>query len=157
LLCVGLSKNVDVSGVLATGRPLAVDAKVAVPAFGSYTFPEPGRIALEIDRVDRNLGVCGTIDIVAAGACDRCLCVLERPVHIDVDECLAPNDDVEGELADSNVLHGAQLDVADLARQLVDSALPMLLLCSDDCPGLCPSCGLSRREVACACPPSVER
>ena len=157
MLCVGLSKNVDVSGVLATGRPLAVDAKVAVPAFGSYAFPEPGRVDLDIRRVDRNLGISGTIEVVASGACDRCLSELERPLHVDVDECVVPNGEGEGEFAQSNVLHGALLDVADLTRQLVDSALPMLFLCSEDCPGLCPSCGLSRREAACACPPSVER
>jgi len=154
---VGLSKNVDVSGVLATGRPLAVDAKVVVPAFGSYTFAGPALVMLELHRVDRSLGISGTIDVAAAGACDRCLAELETTVHVDVDECLTPNESSEGAFAESNVLEGALLNVADLTAQLVDSALPMLFLCSADCPGLCPSCGLSRREAACACPSSVER
>ena len=32
-------------------------------------------------------------------------------------------------------------------------ALPVNLLCSDDCAGLCPQCGADRNEVECGCEP----
>jgi uncharacterized protein len=157
LLCVGLTKKVDVSGVLATGRPLAVDAKVDVPPFGSYAFAAPVRVELEIGRVDRSIGISGTIEGVATGVCDRCLTDLRRGIHIDVDECFAPNGSSDGVFAEGNVLDGAALDVADLTQQLIDSSLPMVFLCSDDCPGLCPTCGRSRLDNACTCAPVLER
>jgi len=154
---VGRSKTVDIGGVLATGRPLVVEMPVDVPSFGSHAFPRPAVARLEISRVDRGLGVTGTIEAASSGSCDRCLAHATKTITVDVDECLTSNGSEEGILAESNVLESGQLDVADLARQVIDSALPMVLLCSDDCPGLCPSCGLSRREGACACPVTVER
>ena len=57
-------------------------------------------------------------------------------------------DDPFGE---SNVLTGSRLDVADLAQQVVLSVLPMGLRCSDDCKGLCGTCGANRNASACSC------
>jgi uncharacterized metal-binding protein YceD (DUF177 family) len=155
--CVGRSSKVDIGGVLATGRPLAVDMQVEVPSFGSHTFTLPARARLELRRVDRGLGITGTVEAQSTGSCDRCLADTTRTITVDVDECITSNGSEEGAFAESNVLESGLLDVADLARQVIDSALPMVLLCSDDCPGMCPSCGLSRREGACACPVTVER
>jgi len=150
LLCVGLSRKVDVGGVLAAGRPLVVEGTVDVPSFGSCSF-EPARVSLDVARVDRNLGLSGTIDVVATGACGRCLDDVRTELHVDVDEAFAANPSPEGELGETNVLGGTLLDIADLCRQLIDSALPIVLLCSDHCPGLCPTCGNPRRDGACAC------
>jgi uncharacterized metal-binding protein YceD (DUF177 family) len=154
---VGLSKKLDISGVLDTGRPLAVDTWVRVPSFGSYAFSERAHVILDLHRIDRDLGIAGRIEAIASGVCDRCLADVQRPVEFDVEECLSVGPAAEGDFAESNVLTGTLLDVGDLTRQLIDSAVPMVLLCSDDCPGLCPVCGLSRREEGCTCPVSIER
>jgi uncharacterized metal-binding protein YceD (DUF177 family) len=150
-LCVVGPEKIDVGGVLATGRPLAVDARVVVPAFGSFAFGEPAHVVLDVRRIDRDLAVRGAIDVEAVGACDRCLSDTRRSLRVDVDECLSAKPSSDGGLAENNVLDGVLLDIGDLARQLVDSSLPLLFLCSDDCPGLCPSCGLSRRDGTCSC------
>ena len=154
---MGRSDRIDIGGVLAAGRPLAVDMLVEVPSFGSHTFALPARVRLEVRRVDRGLGITGTVEAHSTGSCDRCLADTTRTITVDVDEALMSNGSEEGAFAETNVLESGLLDVDDLVRQVIDSALPMLLLCSDDCPGLCPSCGLSRREGACACPVTVER
>jgi uncharacterized metal-binding protein YceD (DUF177 family) len=49
------------------------------------------------------------------------------------------------------VLSGDELDVRDLVRQLIDSALPYVILCREECLGLCADCGL-KRDGACRCP-----
>jgi uncharacterized protein len=154
--CVGLSKKVDVGAVLAAGRPLGLDEEVAVPAFGSYRFPKPARVVLEVRRLGSGVEVDGTIDVAWAGECDRCLGEVGRPLHIEVSEQFSPSDDPMP-FADNNVLEGQLLDVADLVRQLIDSALPIALLCSEDCPGLCAQCGKPRRGAGCTCPTLVER
>lgn len=145
-----MSERIDVGGVLATGRPLEVVRQVDVPAFGSYTF-EPAKVDVEITRIERNVAIEGGIDVVFTAPCDRCLEDVQRHLVVHVDETFAANGDGEGALADANVLDGTILDLADLTRQLIDSALPIVLLCSEDCPGLCPVCGKPRREGACAC------
>ena len=148
-MCVGLER-IDVGRVLATGRSLAVARPVDVPAFGSYAF-EPARVDVEIVRIERSLGIRGRIDVAVGGTCARCLDDVRRELTVHVDETLAANEGAQGALGDANVLDGASLDLADLTRQLIDTALPIVLLCSDDCPGLCQVCGKPRRDGACAC------
>ena len=46
-----------------------------------------------------------------------------------------------------------ELDVSNDFREEVLLALPVNLLCSDDCAGLCPQCGADRNEVECGCEP----
>jgi uncharacterized protein len=45
------------------------------------------------------------------------------------------------------------LEVRPLVEEQVILALPMRFLCSENCPGLCPSCGANRRTTACDCGP----
>jgi uncharacterized protein len=150
-------KKVDVGSVLAAGRPLALEGTVAVPAFGSYAFPEPARVAFDLRRLGGGIEAVGTIDAVWAGVCDRCLADVASPIHIDVEERFSAANAGGEPFGEINVLDGQLLDVADLVRQLVDSLLPISLLCSDDCPGLCATCGSPRRAGACTCPIPVER
>ena len=101
---------------------------------------------------DRMLNVAGSVDALAQGECDACLGGLERNVHVDVNERFDPAAGRgEDPFAESNVLDGDRLDVADLAQQLLLSALPMGLRCSDDCKGLCPVCGGNLNSSECSC------
>jgi uncharacterized metal-binding protein YceD (DUF177 family) len=149
---LSLSKKVDVGGVLTAGRPLVLDATVAIPSFGSYAFPEPARVTLDVQRLGSGVEIEGTVDALWTGACDRCLVDVSRPLHIDVEERFGVANAGETPFGENNVLEGQLLDVADLVRQLVDTTLPIALLCTDDCPGLCATCGNPRRDGACTCP-----
>ncbi|MEO6991210.1 MAG: DUF177 domain-containing protein [Candidatus Baltobacteraceae bacterium] len=154
---MGRSQYIDIGGVLATGRELVVDDEVDVPSFGSYAFPSPARLDVRIRRVDRGLDVKGTIDVDYEGSCDRCLEDVRRPLHLLVDERFPAVADATDPLAEANVLHHDGLDVADLARQLIDAALPMTLVCESTCPGLCQSCGTRHATGRSDCPPLDER
>ena len=145
----GSRTNVDVGGVLHTGRELDVRQSLELPDFASFRFSAPVRVALRLRRVGAGIEVQGTIDAAAEGACARCLDDVRLDLHLDVEERFEPaeRDDPLGE---SNVLVGDQLDLPDLTRQLIDSALPLALLCGDDCKGLCANCGLKREET-CRC------
>ena len=43
------------------------------------------------------------------------------------------------------------LDVDEPLREELLICFPMRLLCSEDCPGLCPKCGKPLREGDCGC------
>lgn len=133
--------NVDVGGVLHTGRELHIRESVNLPDFTSYTFAAPIDVALRLRRVGRGLELAGSFDGVAEGVCARCLDDVRLPLHITVDEQFDPSSDRENPLGESNVLVGDELDLQDLVRQLTDSALPIVLLCNEHCPGLCAVCG----------------
>ena len=147
-MCVGVTVKVDIASVLRAGRELVVEQSVPVPEFASCAFPEPAAVRLTIERLDRELEVSGTIEATYFGTCDRCLGDVRRTMRLDVEERFTPISD--DPFAESNVLDGTMLDVDDLVRQLIDSALPLTLLCSEECPGLCAACGRKKVE-ACTC------
>jgi uncharacterized protein len=44
-----------------------------------------------------------------------------------------------------------QIDLNELLREQFYLALPMKPLCSEECKGLCPQCGINRNTATCAC------
>ena len=146
------SLMVDVGAVLFAGRPMSLDERVEVPPYSSVTFPQPAHARLELRRVDRGLDISGTVEAVAAGPCDRCLDDVRVPLTVEVRERFDPQGGTSDPLGENNVLSGTDLDVADLVRQLVTSALPLTLTCGEDCRGLCDTCGRSKNAGGgCTC------
>lgn len=146
------SHKVDIGGLLAGGRQLMlVDDEVPIEPFEGISFPEPARVHLELRCADRMLTIEGTIDAVARGQCVSCLEDSGRDVHVDVDERLDPVARDGDPFGETNVLTGDRLDVADLAQQNVLSVLPMGLRCSQECRGLCGTCGANLNAGVCSC------
>ena len=147
------SHKVDISGLIAGGRQvLLLDDQVPVESFEGLEFPRPASVHLELRYVDRLLHVEGEIDASIHGECDSCLEDFDLDVHVDVDERFDPNADKdEDPFGEGNVLSGDRLDVADLAQQLVLSELPMGFRCSEDCKGLCGTCGTNLNTGKCSC------
>jgi uncharacterized protein len=144
---------IDVGPTLHAGRPTSLDETIDVPAFDSFLFPEPAAVRLKLRRVDRGLQIDGTIEARVTGACDRCLEAVSLPVQVDVEERFDPPGGTSDPFGENNVLSGTNLDVGDLVRQLVVSALPLGLWCRDDCRGLCATCGRSKNVGGgCDCP-----
>lgn len=46
-------------------------------------------------------------------------------------------------------IEGTRLIIEDLARDEFDTGLPMVLLCEESCPGLCPTCGKPKDQCGC--------
>jgi len=152
-MCMAAVK-VDVGPVLWTGRELVINEALPVPAFGPYVFEQPAQVSLEISRLDRRLAVRGVIEATYVASCDRCLEDARHAIHVDVEEQFAAES--SDPFAESNVLEGTMLDVSDLVRQLLDSALPITTLCAEDCPGLCTTCGENPKTCRCAPADSLE-
>ena len=142
--------NVDVGSVLHTGRELEIREALTLPDFSSFRFPAPVDVALHVRRIGDGLELKGSVSGLVEGECARCLEPVSLPLHLELAEMFDPGGDREDPLAENNVLQGDELDLRDLVRQLIDSALPIVLLCNDDCPGLCADCGL-KRDGACRC------
>lgn len=98
--------------------------------------------------------------------CHRCLgpakVPLDVPVHtIFVPQPKVPVEDTSGdpEADDLDFAHhdGEIVDLAPIMREYIILALPLRILCKDDCLGLCPQCGTDRNVAACSClpPPSI--
>lgn len=108
-----------------------------------------------IDKSPNQILVTCTIRTVATFACDRCTSsfvealtptyrmfyALEGAEPLDVDpvefQQLLPGQSV--------------IDIADDVRQTLLLAVPLKLLCSEGCRGLCPTCGKNLNDGACSC------
>jgi uncharacterized protein len=147
------SHKIDISGLLAGSRQrMLVEDEVPLEPFEGMVFPEAARVQLELRYADRMLVVEGSVDAAVHGECDACLEDVDERIQVDVDERFDPSHGRdEDPFGESNVLTGGRLDVADLAQQVVVSALPMGLRCREDCKGLCGVCGANRNTSECSC------
>lgn len=96
--------------------------------------------------------------------CTRCLASVDLPVETSFRLFLvsAHSSGVHEESADDEVemdadevdvflLTGDTVDLAAVVREQLDLALPLQILCREDCKGLCPGCGFDLNQGECAC------
>lgn len=153
LYVMGSAHKIDVGGLLAGNRRgLVVDDRVPLAPFEGVVFPEAATVHLELQAAGELLEIKGTVDVPLRSECARCLAAVADSMHLKVDEQVEAGASLQnGPFEESNVLAGGRLDVADLAAQLVCSAIPIGLLCKEDCKGICPRCGENRNSKECEC------
>ena len=87
------------------------------------------------------------------GPCMRCLDEATAQVTIDATEYEATDATADPDELENPYLADDILDLSAWARDAVILALPEKILCREDCPGLCPSCGRRMGEGSCECGP----
>jgi uncharacterized protein len=75
-----------------------------------------------------------------SGPCMRCLADAEPSFEVDAREVSQPRG---GEELSSPYLEHEVLDLSAWARDALALAMPAVLLCREDCAGLCPICGVN--------------
>lgn len=88
-----------------------------------------------------------TIDGMFHTNCSRCMAEVDYPLHIEL------QDRIFRESGDDEYIHldGDSFDLTDYAEQEINLNLPVRVLCSDSCKGLCPNCGANLNEGDCSC------
>ena len=90
------------------------------------------------------------------GECARCLAPVDGVFSLDFERTVV----TEGTLTEQQldemsdeyvVLNDGELDVDEALREELLLGFPTRLLCSEDCPGLCPKCGKPKRDGDCGC------
>ena len=95
-------------------------------------------------------------ELVYHGECARCLAPVDGVFSLDfqrtvVTEGMLTEEQLD-ELDDEYVLlDGSELDVDLALGEELLLGFPTRLLCSEDCPGLCPHCGKPKAEGDCGC------
>lgn len=95
---------------------------------------------LRVTRVSGGALVSGTCRAVISGECGRCLEPVKREISAEeieffVDLAQAPE----------------EVDISEDIRSELLLELPMVLLCREDCRGLCPACGKNLNRGKCGC------
>ncbi len=104
----------------------------------------PIELDLRLEAVMEGVLVSGSADAEVVGECVRCLEPIADHLTIDLQELYLydePDDQMLDQL-DVRRLEGDLIDLEPALRDAVVLALPFQPLCEDDCPGLCPECGM---------------
>ena len=99
---------------------------------------------VRLEAVHEGVLVTGTASAPVVGECARCLESLTSEVEANFQELYLyePSPDPDEDEDDVLLLDGDLLDLEPVLRDAVVLALPLAPLCSDDCAGLCPECGV---------------
>jgi uncharacterized protein len=125
----------------------------------SHTVPAPADLGVEmvgvpegadveldlrLEAVLEGVLITGTARAPLTGECARCLDPLTSTIEVEFQELYVYDDTRSGEHAedDERRLEGDLVDLEPVVRDAMVLALPLSPLCRDDCPGLCPDCGV---------------
>lgn len=120
---------------------------------------KPVNVDLEIQRRTDHIHIGGTIKGVIEVACHRCLGPFPFPLDEKVDVFLLEEQripeeeetELEEEEMDYEFFDGEVIEIDQLVAEQIFLALPLKVLCSESCKGLCPRCGANLNEEACKC------
>jgi uncharacterized protein len=107
--------------------------------------PEGAEVDVDVrlEAVHEGVLVTGTASAPVVGECARCLESLTTEVEANFQELYRYEPSPEEEEEDDVLLlDGDLLDLEPVLRDAVVLALPLAPLCSDDCAGLCITCGV---------------
>jgi uncharacterized protein len=130
------------------GRRLALRTPIEPLMLGSERYiaqPHPVPVELSVSRMTGGgyalrLRFSGQV----VGPCMRCLNDAGPRVEVEAREVDRPGG---GEELDSPYVHDETLDLAGWARDAFALAVPVKILCREDCAGLCPICAVDLNEA----------
>jgi uncharacterized protein len=105
----------------------------------------PLEVDLRFESVSEGVLVTGTVSGPTSGECARCLTPITGHVEIDLTELFAYPDSTTDATTESDEVGRVIDDTVDLEQPIIDAvglALPFSPVCGQDCPGLCPQCGI---------------
>jgi uncharacterized protein len=144
--------DVPSGGARGIAAPVPIDP---IQIGGQAYLADPAAPELQLDVVRVAGGwhfrLRGGLTVV--GPCWRCLEPARLEVLFDATEIsMGGADDPE---LSSLYFTDDGLELSDWARDVVVEVMPAVVLCAEDCAGLCPSCGANLNDGPCDCPTAV--
>jgi DUF177 domain-containing protein len=119
-------------------------------------FSKPVIVKVELEKRRRQLFLTGHVKTSGKFVCDRCLEDFDEEIGLDYRMTyvydMTEADEIQKD--ELTVIHTStnEINIAEDVREYLLLAVPLKLLCRDDCAGLCRSCGANLNRVACDCP-----
>lgn len=112
-------------------------------------------VDITLDKVSREVFLKAEVNTSGRFICDRCAEEFDRPVTAAYHMVYIYDEQGKHRYNEDEVtvLRGGTtfIDITDDIRQIVLLAVPLKLLCSERCSGLCPHCGKNRNYGDCSC------
>ena len=117
-------------------------------------FINPWRIELMAANVNRGYQVNGKLSGSYRLECDRCLEKFQSNFMTDLEGVfLLEQAAKEQKTEEATIIAGEQLDLSATILEAISLQLPLKMLCSPNCRGLCPACGTNLNNNPCDCQP----
>lgn len=132
---------------------------------GECTFLSPVDVDLTVVKEYGHIRVKGTVVTRVGLSCSRCLVDFLSDIHsgftIYFTQSSGEQIEDEVELAEEDLLsvtyNGEEIDLANEIAEQVLLELPYKPLCSENCKGLCPECGIDLNNSKCDCSNSLSK
>lgn len=146
--------HLDISRALkAPGQPmpfeLAEQFEPISVAGEDLRFTKPVTVSGKATYTGEDFFLSGSVHAEYTATCCRCLRDVPSELTIDFTEEFAKEADENH--PDRYLYQGEILDLGQMAGDLISLNAPMRHLCSEDCLGLCPVCGVDRNTNTCDC------
>lgn len=120
---------------------------------------EPAEVSGRIRRDGKDVELQGEVHAKVEVVCGRCLQPVALPIAAEFNERFvravswAAEEQHELQAEDLNiaVFDGEGIELNDLVREELLLAVPVNVLCRENCQGLCPTCGIDRNLNNCQC------
>jgi uncharacterized protein len=116
------------------------------------------RVSAELElRCDpRRIDVRGAVEATVDLECHRCAEVFEQEIEGNLQLVVFRGGSPEEGMEDEDEVmvlppRAKELDLAEPIRESILLELPMRILCSETCRGLCPGCGANLNHESCTC------
>ena len=118
-------------------------------------FRTPVSLVAELEKNTRQIYLKTRIAAGGLFVCDRCLDEFEREIssRLNLIFVFGESDAQMFEGDDVRIIQPETpaIDITDDVRQSIMLAVPLKLLCVDECSGLCPHCGTNWNKESCTC------
>ncbi|HOK44262.1 MAG TPA: DUF177 domain-containing protein [Thermoclostridium caenicola] len=124
-------------------------------SIGTVTFTSPVTVKGKATSFNAMIEVEGEAQIDFKTVCDRCGETIERHITVPIRENIVESgeerQDAGTDEEDRFTYSGHVIILDRMVADAILLSLPMQQLCSEDCKGLCPSCGKKLTGLPCDC------
>ena len=139
------------------GKEMKLQADIDMESFNtglnSYRLIEKKPVSLSFTHTgNRHILVEADIDVVLSIPCDRCLEEVKTNISLKASKEVDLNEDSENDdVFDTIFMDGTVFDSEKFVYGEILVNLPMKVLCSEDCKGICNRCGTNLNHGSCGC------
>lgn len=132
------------------GSTKDVDISVAYADFdfgNEQIVDQPIQVTVHLESLSTGIMVNGSAGAEFVAECRRCL----KPLREHVDVAISELYQQVLEDPDAYAIENDQINLLPMVRENILLSVPVGPLCSPDCPGFCPECGVDLSEGECGC------
>ena len=117
-------------------------------------FQQPVRIDATLEKDAQQLYLKTSVHAGGIFCCDRCTDEFKRELTNEYAMIYVYNELDAAKFEEDEVhvidIHAPSIDLTEDVRDVVTLAIPLKMLCKENCKGLCPQCGVNRNHQTCS-------